>query len=72
MDAVEFVYDDTSVLSSMLGTVYGNCCGDAIGLLSEFMKSEKAQLVIIVSHLWFRFIMCYFERKKVFYKIVKL
>ena len=29
----------------ILGTIYGNCIGDAIGLLSEFMTREEAKTV---------------------------
>ena len=29
----------------VLGTVYGNCIGDAIGLLTEFMTKSEAEKV---------------------------
>lgn len=29
----------------VLGTIYGNCIGDAIGLLTEFMSKKDADKV---------------------------
>ena len=31
----------------MLATIYGNCVGDAIGLLSEFMSKDTANKVTV-------------------------
>lgn len=33
------------LLDRIRGTIYGNCIGDAIGLLTEFMLKEEAQQV---------------------------
>ncbi len=33
------------LLDHIKGTIYGNCAGDAIGLLSEFMWKKQAQKV---------------------------
>jgi len=36
---------DVTLLSHIKATIYGNCIGDAIGLLTEFMTKEQAQVV---------------------------
>lgn len=36
---------DKVLLDHMLGTIYGNCIGDAIGLLTEFMTKKEAMHV---------------------------
>ena len=33
----------------VLGTLYGNCVGDAIGLLTEFMSREDALKVSLIA-----------------------
>ena len=35
------------LVDSIKGAIYGNCVGDAIGLLSEFMGKTQAQKVIL-------------------------
>ena len=37
------------LLDRLYGTIYGNCIGDAIGLLTEFMNKTKAISVSAVS-----------------------
>ena len=36
------------LLDRFYGTIYGNCIGDAIGLLTEFMTKEEAAKVVLV------------------------
>lgn len=36
---------DEVLLDHILGTIYGNCIGDAIGLLTEFMTKKEAMHV---------------------------
>ena len=36
---------DEVLLDRILGTIYGNCIGDAIGLLTEFMTKKEAMHV---------------------------
>lgn len=36
---------DFDIESHMLATMYGNCIGDAIGLLTEFMIKVEAEKV---------------------------
>lgn len=40
---------DEVLLDHILGTIYGNCIGDAIGLLTEFMTKKEA---MHVSSIW--------------------
>ena len=52
------------LLDHLYGTIYGNCIGDAIGLLTEFMNKTKAisvsfflsccfcQAIKICVHIW--------------------
>ena len=37
--------DFPTLESRILGTIYGNCLGDAIGLLTEFMVKKEASKV---------------------------
>ena len=37
--------ESISVLDQIYGTIYGQCIGDAIGLLTEFMLKKDAKLV---------------------------
>ena len=41
------------LLNRLYGTIYGNCIGDAIGLLTEFMNKTKAISVSFFSFLLF-------------------
>lgn len=41
------------LLDRLYGTIYGNCIGDAIGLLTEFMNKTKAISVSFFSFLLF-------------------
>ena len=41
------------LLDRSYGTIYGNCIGDAIGLLTEFMNKTKAISVSFFSFLLF-------------------
>ena len=33
---------DNRLQDQILGTIYGNCIGDAIGLMTEFLNKEQA------------------------------
>ncbi|XP_070558794.1 ADP-ribosyl-[dinitrogen reductase] glycohydrolase-like [Ptychodera flava] len=35
---------DNELIDRILGTIYGNCIGDAIGLLTEFMSKEEGNM----------------------------
>ena len=37
--------ENSSFENQVLGTVYGNCIGDAVGLLTEFMSKREADKV---------------------------
>ncbi len=38
--------DPSNILEDqILGTIYGNCIGDAIGLMTEFLNKEQASKV---------------------------
>jgi hypothetical protein len=39
------IYNNPTLFDQIMGTFYGNCAGDAIGLLTEFMNREEAQKV---------------------------
>lgn len=37
------------LMKHIIGVIYGNCIGDAIGLLTEFMTKEEAKEVGIIN-----------------------
>ena len=41
----ESAFDKEDLLDHLKGVIYGNCVGDAIGLLTEFMSKKEAQHV---------------------------
>ena len=36
---------DADLLDNVLGTIYGNCIGDAIGLITEFLDKRQVRNV---------------------------
>ena len=45
--------EDLQLENKILGCIYGNCIGDAIGLLTEFMTKKEASQVDICNTLVF-------------------
>ena len=42
-DKLTLIVDPSNILQDqILGTIYGNCIGDAIGLMTEFLNKEQA------------------------------
>ena len=39
---------DDELKQRILGVIYGNACGDAIGLLTEFMNEREAKIVCLI------------------------
>ncbi|EDO46186.1 predicted protein, partial [Nematostella vectensis] len=50
--ATESKLPNKELVSRMLGTLYGNCVGDAIGLLTEFMTKEEAHKRLSLMLYW--------------------
>ena len=47
--------DSSNLEKQILGTLYGNCIGDAIGLLAEFMTKSEAHKVSYYTGVWYIF-----------------
>ena len=46
--AKESVLGTSQLIDRIKGVIYGNCIGDAVGLLTEFMDKEEAARVILI------------------------
>ena len=41
MDAIKALKLPKDLLDHILGTIFGNCIGDAIGLITEFITKQR-------------------------------